>query len=290
MMRLILLLLFTFSIFANECEVEVYSQIIKINKTQGLLDKNIFKNQNCDEAILSHLLTLLNEKDGSITASDLENKLGKENIHIVPRKIQINLLSDLFKEHIAPNSSLVFVENQSMNGIKYIALNEGDKFQATCASCTTLGGKSVKLEIQNSKNEFRTLWFNTKIFTVAKVLKAKRNISFQEKSLKVEDFVLDEIVTMTPDNLLSSFENIQFYKSNKSILAGNVVTNMDLQPINLVSFGTPVQIELKNQNINLSKIAIPSRSAFFGETIEVKLNSKSIYGKVIDFNKVVIEL
>jgi len=290
MKKVLLLLFISLNSFATECEIEMFSKVFKLNKNAITLDKSIFKSYNCNESTINNVLTFLEKKEGQITANEIESKLTEENIHIVPRKIHISTLSDLFKEQLAPNSSLVFLDNQSLNALKILTLNDGDKISATCGSCTTLGNKSVKIDIHSSQNEFKTLWFNSKLFTVAKVLKAKRNISFQEKSLKNEDFYLDEMTTQHPDNLLSSFENIQFFKTNKTILAGNVITNMDLQPINLVSFGTPVQIELKSQNINLSKIAIPSRSAFFGETIEVKLNNKSIYGKVIDFNKMVIEL
>ena len=124
-----------------------------------------------------------------------------------------------------------------------------------------------------------------------KVVKAKRSISFQQKNLNANDFYLDDVMTMTPDNVVTTLENIQFYKSNKTILQNAVVSNLDLQAINLVNYGTPVKVELKNEYIALQKIAMPIRSARFGETVELKgPNNKNISGKVIDFNKVVIEL
>jgi hypothetical protein len=66
---------------------------------------------------------------------------------------------------------------------------------------------------------------------------------------------------------------------------------MDIQPVNLVNYGTPVKINLKNSAISLTKIASPTRSAQFGESVELKINNeKTITGKVIDYNQVVIEL
>jgi flagella basal body P-ring formation protein FlgA len=74
-------------------------------------------------------------------------------------------------------------------------------------------------------------------------------------------------------------------------MEGSIITSMDIQPVNLVSYGTPVKLILKNSNINLSKSAMPARSAQFGDTIEIQTaNNKKILGRVIDYNKVVIEL
>ena len=96
---------------------------------------------------------------------------------------------------------------------------------------------------------------------------------------------------MSPDNVLTTLDNINFYKTNKTIVQNAVVSNMDLQAVNLINFGTPVNVTLKNDNIALQRTAMPLRSARFGETIELKgPNNKNIAGKVVDFNKVVIEL
>ena len=96
---------------------------------------------------------------------------------------------------------------------------------------------------------------------------------------------------MTPENALTTLDNIGFYKSNKTIVQDSVVSNLDLQAVNLINFGTPVSITLQSQNISLQRTAMPMRSARFGEIIELKgPNNKNISGKVVDFNQVVIEL
>jgi flagella basal body P-ring formation protein FlgA len=124
-----------------------------------------------------------------------------------------------------------------------------------------------------------------------KVVKAIRNISFQQKNLDPKDFYFDEVLTLSPENALTSLDNITFYKSNKTIVQNAVVSNLDIQAVNLVNYGTPVIVTLKNDHIQLHKTAMPIRSARFGESVELKgLNNKNISGKVVDYNKVVIEL
>ena len=125
-----------------------------------------------------------------------------------------------------------------------------------------------------------------------KVFKAKRNLSFQQKHLEANDFYADEIYTGNPENIVTTLDNITFYKANRTILQGSAVSNLDLQAVNLINYGTPVNVTLKNQNINLQRTAMPNRSAQFGEIIELKNpnNNKIIAGKVVDYNKVVIEL
>ena len=85
-----------------------------------------------------------------------------------------------------------------------------------------------------------------------KVFKAKKTLSFQQKNLTPDDFYSDEIFTSMPDNILGSLDNISFFKPNKTILQGSVVSNMDVQPVNLVNYGVPVKVVLKNQNIGLT--------------------------------------
>ena len=124
-----------------------------------------------------------------------------------------------------------------------------------------------------------------------KVVKAYRNISFQQKNLDPKDFYFEEVLTMSPENVLTTLDNISFYKSNKTILQNSVVSNLDIQAINLVNYGTPASVTLKSDSISLQRTAMPVRSARFGESVELKgPNNKNITGKVVDFNKVEIVL
>lgn len=284
--------LFSFKVFAEPCNIELYSKLYKFEKDQKIQVKDIIKSSTCNDAINSNLVSLISEqKSTEVFASTIEKTIDKD-VHITPRKIVVNDLSNTLHEQLVANSNLFFFDLKSINQFKTIALNEDESLRAVCDSCTGLGDRNIKIEISNpSANTMRSLWITTKIFAKAKVVKAKRTIGFQQKSLSADDFYIDETYTMMPDQLLGNIENINFYKPNKTILQGSIITNLDIQPVNLVNYGIPVKAILKSQSISLTKMAQPVRSAQYGEVVELKVgNNKSISGKVIDYNQVVIEL
>jgi len=281
---------------AEDCSITFFSKIYRFHRDQALQNRDLILNSNCDEVIQNKIVALLSNAEGVLGIDFIKNEIKKDipslDLQLSPNKISLLDLSLSLKDQLPTGSDLYFLQVKSLNGLNTLGLAEGEQMRAICDSCQNLGEKNIKLDITNPiNNTNRALWFNAKIMAKVKVVKANRNLSFQQKSLSKVDFYFDEIFTMSPDNSLTTLENIQFFKTNKTLLQNSVVSNLDLQAVNLVNFGTPVQVSLLNQNIILQKTAMPIRSAKFGETIEIKgPNNKNLSAKVVDYNKVVIEL
>lgn len=301
MKKLITIFIFFVSLNAfaegGSCSINLYSKIYRLESNQGLNSSDIIHSSTCDQAITLKISQLLTNSTGTVGADFLKRELAKDfknqEIEITPRKFSLLDLNSSLKEQLSNDSNLYFFNSKSLNGIKTLGLVEGEQLKATCESCNGFGEKNIKVDIANPvTNTLRSLWFSTQIMAKIKIFKAKRNLSFQQKHLENNDFYQDEIYTTNPENLLTSLDNINFYKANKTIVQGSTVSNLDIQPVNLISFGTPVNVTLKNQNINLQKTAMPTRSALFGEVVELRNpgSNKIIAGKVVDYNKVVIEL
>ena len=301
MIKLTFLYLFSFcaSAFADEfkCSIELYSKVYRLDSTQELAANDISYKNDCDISVLNKLSQIISTSSGTVGVDFLSRELSKDfpkfNIQISPRKLSLLELNSTLRDQLTNETNLYFLDTKSLNGIKTLGLVEHEQLKSNCESCNSFGEKNIKIDIVNSMaNSTRTLWFSSKIMAKIKVFKAKRNLSFQQGHLEAVDFYQDEIFTGNPENVLTSIDNIHFYKANRTIIQGAAVSNLDLQPVNLINYGTPVNVILKNQNINLQRTAMPSRSAQFGETIELKnpSNNKIIAGKVVDYNKVVIEL
>lgn len=282
---------------AIQCSVELFSKIYRLEANQALGINDIVQKTNCENAVGNKISQLISNSTGSVGSDFLKRELAKDfpgqNIEIAPRKLSLLELNVALREQLTAGSNLYFLDSRSLNGIKSLGLVEGEQLKTHCESCSSFGEKNIKIDISNPvASSTRTLWFSTRIMAKIKVFKAKRNLSFQQRHLEIEDFYADEIFTSNPDNVVTSISNIHFYKANKTILQGSAVSNLDLQPVNLINFGTPVNVVLKSQNINLQRTAMPVRSAQFGEVIELRNpnNNKIIAGKVVDYNKVVIEL
>jgi flagella basal body P-ring formation protein FlgA len=293
-MKLIFLLLF-FTNFAQaeSCHVELYSKVYRLEANQVFTPQDIIHQTDCAQEVSNKISQIISTASGVLTASFLEKELNNSSLSISPRKIALLELNASLRDQLTAKSNLFFLNTQSMNQVRALSLLEGESAKAFCESCSGIGEKNIKIDITNPiANTTRTLWFTSKIFAKVKVLKAKRNLGYQEKNLSPDDFYSDDAFTAMPQNILSNLDNVQFFKPNKTIIEGSIVTTMDLQPVNLVTYGTPVKVALKNQNINLTKNAMPVRSAQYGETIEVQTtnNNRKVLGRVIDYNKVVIEL
>jgi flagella basal body P-ring formation protein FlgA len=223
----------------------------------------------------------------------LEKEFIDHSVIISPRKISLFDLNTTLHDQLASNTKLFFLNTQSMNQLKALSLNDGEIIKPICENCNSVGEKNVKIEISNPiNNTNRVFWFTTKLLAKVRAIKAKRNLSFQEKSLTKDDFYFDEILTLSPENILTNLDNISFFRPNQSVASDAIIITMDLRSVNLVSYGVPVKVVFQNQNIILSNTAMPTRSAQFGETIELQTlnNKKKVLARVIDFNKVVIEL
>jgi flagella basal body P-ring formation protein FlgA len=277
---------------AETCSVDLYSKIYRFDSSQPLTQSEFIKGSNCYLKTLNQVGQLISRQKGEFSITQIENEIGNGIVHITPRKIQLLDLSTVLRDQLVVNSNLYFFDIRSLNGLKNISLSEEESLKASCESCTSYGEKNIKIDIYNPiSNNLKSNWIVTKIFAKIKVFKAKRSLSFQTSKLSPEDFYEDETFTMMPESILGTLEHIEFFKPNKTIIQGATILSMDLQPINIVTFGIPVKAILKNSSINLSKMASPTRSAQFGEMVEIKINNnKSITGKVIDYNQVVIEL
>lgn len=291
------ILLFTsFNLHAAECEIELFSKIYRLNAGQALQARDLVKNSTCSPEISNKLASLVSSSEGTVGSDFLKSELQKEfsdvQIHFATKKLSLLDFNAALRDQLIPDSNLYFSQARSLNGITTLGLADGEQMRAVCDSCQSFGEKNIKIDIANVvSNTSRTLWFSSKIMAKVKVVKAKRNISFQQKALDANDFYFEEVMTITPENALTTLDNIGFYKSNKTIVQNAVVSNLDLQAVNLINYGTPVSVTLVSQSISLQKTAMPLRSAHFGEVIELKgPNNKNIAGKVVDFNKVVIEL
>ncbi|MBC7429221.1 MAG: flagella basal body P-ring formation protein FlgA [Bacteriovorax sp.] len=281
---------------ATECSVELFSKVYRMTVGQALQARDIINNSNCSPEITNKLAALVSTSEGTVGVDFLASELKKDfpdiTLNFSTKKLSLLDLHSTMRDQLLPNTNLYFTQARSLNGLSTLGLVDGEQITAICDSCQNFGEKTIKLNISNvSSNTSRTLWFSSKIMAKIKVVKANRSISFQQKNLDPKDFYFEEIMTMNPDNALTSLDNIGFYRANKTIVQNAVVSNFDIQAVNLINYGTSVSVTLKSDSILLQKTAMPIRSARFGESVELQgPSNKNITGKVVDYNKVEITL
>jgi flagella basal body P-ring formation protein FlgA len=92
--------------------------------------------------------------------------------------------------------------------------------------------------------------------------------------------------------LISDIETLAFYKTNKPLKAGEILKTADLNAINLVKAGLKTEVVLENQMIRIKTQGISRSNGTIGELVEVyhPQKNKKYQGRVVDINKVLVEL
>lgn len=279
--------------FAAECSIEFYSKIYKINNSAVQI-KDYVKKNSCPESTLFKLNKFIQNVDGVIHASIIKEELNNlhQDIDILPNKISVHALDNFLKDKLFSASELSLTQIKSLENKSAIALNETENLEVVCNNCSSLGEKNIQLIIKSPISATqKNFWLYGKLVTPVEVLKAKSNINFQQTSLNAADFSVEKIYTDKPEDYVVDLKNLNFYKPNRIILQNAYLTRMDILAVNLVNYGSPVKALYKINGLTLEKNFMPTRSARFNETVELNgAQNKKLYGKVVDFNKVEIEL
>jgi flagella basal body P-ring formation protein FlgA len=173
-----------------------------------------------------------------------------------------------------------------------LALNAGDSVEVNCHSC--LYGMQQPLTIQILEFDgSRKSFFATADFK--KMVKAYRLLSALPSfsSLDNQALLKEEFIESIPHtDLITDLETLKFYKTNKPLRTGDIIKRSDLNAINLVRAGLKTDVVLENQMIRIKTQGISRSNGAIGETVEVfhQQKNKKYQGRVIDINKVLVEL
>jgi flagella basal body P-ring formation protein FlgA len=93
-------------------------------------------------------------------------------------------------------------------------------------------------------------------------------------------------------DLITDLETLKFFKTNKPLRTGDIIKRSDLNAINLVKAGLKTDVVLENQMIRIKTQGISRGNGAIGDIVEVfhPQKNKKYQGKVIDINKVLVEL
>lgn len=280
------LLLLTTKIFANECFITSYDQIIKINKVQ---DSSIIKESNCNDNIKSEFIHLVQNSNGKIHANFIAQYLKSEiktNVIIAPTIMNISHIKDHIYDSIGRNRLVIKTVNALISKSAF-TINKTDSLDIKCTQCNEPGTKDLSVQIGNKKH-----WLTANIFIKKDVYILDKSISNLNQRLSKSHFKKHTIVDQGEKRYFQDIENVQFYQFNKFLQKGNVVRVNDLVPKSIIKYGDKVKLSIKNKSINLSSIGIAKENGRFGDYIQVinPKSNKKITAKVINYKQAEIEL
>lgn len=277
---------------AMACEVFLPYQLVVFNDDKSGI--GVYQAKNCASNVTDELHQIITGLEGRIASFQLKEMMTARghNVEITPQSIVVQQFRNMIREQLLLPTGVMVKSVGTINMPGILALPAGDKLEISCSAC--LYGMQQPLNIT-------ILGFDgTKHAILAtadfkKMVKAYRLISpLPSFSSIIEPNILKEeyIESIPHTDIITDMHSLQFYKTNKPLRSGEILKLSDLNAINLVRAGLKTDVVLENQMVRIKTQGISRSNGTIGELVEVyhAQKNKKYLGRVVDINKVLVEL
>ncbi len=288
---LIVLFFIMCSAFADACEVYLPGHIVLLGQTLSF--KQSIKQTECSAEAMQEISNTLNSVEGKITSFQFSEILKSKNHQVLvqPALIQVQHLNHLVREQILMPAGIQMRSSEAINAQNYLVLSPGDRVQVKCLGCLFGTQQTLNVKVEGFDGTDKTLTVKADF---KKMVKAFRVIGFHPAFSSITTTSLkEEFVESIPHtDLLTNLDTLRFYKLNKPIRSGELLRQSDLNALNLVRAGTKTEVIIENEHVRLQTVGISRSNGILGELVEVfhPQKNKKYLGKVVDLNKVSVEL
>lgn len=277
--------------YAFSCEVHLPQNLVVLGENADF-DQSII-HSGCTDAAVKEVNLTLSSVEGKMTAIQFSEILKTRNhdVQIQPALIQVQHLKHLIREQLLIPPGVQLQSSESVNTANYIAVSPGDRIEVQCDGCLFGSQQPLNISIFGFDGSKRSVMVKADF---KKMVKAYRFLGFHHAFSEVSNTSLKEeyVESIPHTDLLTSLDFLKFYKLNKPVRAGELLKLSDLNAINLVRAGVQTEVIIENELIRLKTSGISRSNGSLGETVEVfhPQKNKKYLGKVIDLNKVLVEL
>lgn len=285
------LLLMVSSLTGFACEVHLPHHIVILGDVVDLMKSSA--NTGCDEETLNEINATLISVEGKITSFQLAEmlKVKKQSVAIQPNLIQVQHFKHLVREQLLLPPGVQLRSSEAINSANFISLAPGDRVEVECTGCLYGSQQPLNLNIIGFDGSEKTM---TVKGDFKKMVKAYRLLGPRTAFTEIKpEFLKEEYVESIPHtDLVTNLDTIHFFKLNKPVRSGELLKNSDLNALNLVKAGLKTEILIENKLVKLKTSGISRSNGILGQFVEVYSpeKNKKFQGKVIDINKVLIEL
>jgi len=281
----------TLSFSSWACEISLPQNLVIFSQDAQINDA--FLQENCSPETVSEVTHILKSVEGRMTSFQLNELLRAKNLaaKVSPDIFRVQQLPHLVREQISLPVGYQLRQVEAFNGKDFLSLNAGERVSVKCSNCAFIGKDPLILEVQNPNGEMAK---HTVMAQFKKLVKAYRVKNTQGAFMEVSPSSLaEEYVESIPQtDLISDLSVLRFYKCNKPLRAGELLKKADLHPVNLVRAGVSTEVIIENELVKIKTNGISRANGSIGDFVEVFQpgKNKKYYGKVIDLNKVHVDL
>ncbi len=280
------------SVLSSEiCTIHTYPTLIV---TQNVTPKasEIIKKTNCTNTQLYAFFKLITVSNGKINSTYIAT-ITKSKIELNPKTVQIYQLDQLITKKLNLPHSLVIQNMYLVDGKKAVGITPQNNIKISCDSCDSMGPKNVKLTLSNpfSQQKDQIIWISFELKKQISVFVGKSHISKNE-TINSNKFHKTILITDRPDLYIQKSEMLKYSNLKRDLPINTPLKFNHLAPIRLVKAGVDTKIKYISDNMELTGVAVSRNSGYYGEEVRLysKKNKKEIFGKIIDFNTVMVNL
>lgn len=292
-MKLLILLSLLMSSLSFACDIRLPHHLIVLGESMN--DQKNFDGQGCNDRLLSDLTQLISTMEGKIPTqqiSELMTQKGHSNLRISPQMVNVQHLKSLVREQLLIPSGVQIKATRGINISNFLTMNPGDKLDIVCSPCLFGSQQAININISSFDGAQSTIMANVDFARMVRAYRALSAIpSFSE--ISGQGNLKEEFVEAIPHtDLLTDLDTLKFYRTNKPIRPGELLKKSDFNPVNLVKAGLKTEVIIENQVVRIKTHGISRSNGSLGEFVEVfhPQKNKKYQGKVIDINKVLVEL
>jgi hypothetical protein len=291
MMKLFALLILVLSFNLLACEIEVPQNLVILGENANLVES--IRSKNCSENALLEVSDALKSVEGKMTSFQLQEILSARinGIRVHTPLVQVQNIRNLIRDQIHLPPGVQLFSSEAVNAQNYLSLAPLDKVEVECIGCLFGSNQVLNLNVIGFDGSHRTLSVKADF---KRLVRAYRLTSFLPAFSEIEASSLkEELVEAIPHtDLVTNLETLKFFKVNKPLKAGELLRLSDLNAQNLVKAGLKTEVIIENELVKLRTHGISRSNGTLGQFVEVfhPQKNKKYQGKVIDINKVLVEL
>lgn len=291
-MKYALLVSAFFALPALACEVNLPHHVIFLGEQNP---QQTYIQSNCSPESTSEIHEAMMGMDGSVGSyqlNEIMTQKGFPGITFTPQLVKIQHLKNIIREQLLLPAGVHVKSTRSVNTNNVLALAAGDQLEINCNTCLYGTYQPINLTVKGFDGTRRSFMASADFKKMVKAFRVTQPLpsfsDIQDKNLVKEEYV--ESIPHT--DLITDFDSLRFYKTNKPLRTGELLKRSDLNAVNLVKAGLKTEVILENSAIRIKTDGISRNSGSFGEMVEVyhPQKNKKYLGKVIDVNKVLVEL
>jgi hypothetical protein len=273
------------------CEVHLPQNLVILGDSSEYTQ--VIQQIGCSDENMRNVNETLGSVEGKITSFQFAEILKSKNQDVIiqPNQIQVQHLKHLVREQLMVPPGIQLRTSEAINSPNYMAVSPGDRVEVQCTGCLYGSQQPLNVNVIGFDGNNRSVTVRADF---KKMVRAYRILSFHPAFSEIQSSSLKEeyIESIPHTDLVTNLETLKFFKINKPMKAGDLLRQSDLNALSLVKAGVKTEVIIENDLVMLKTSGISRSNGTLGEFVEVfhPQKNKKYLGKVIDINKVLVEL